>query len=213
LVYGDPAFPDEFAAKTQLIITSCSRTALVPNQIRRRSNRFEFDREDASQDVKALDRLMIFTGVFHPRPHAASQLKQPTTHVNYQILQDDLGTIIKIGVECPIDEKHLKSTLLKIADEHQDDAARDYLTSKYLYVRAYLISGAKQSSVAAGALRRYVPLRNPNIKEEPMSDVDQQDVFDINIDEAKKSLSAQNVRYCEAEVKESVSEAAFYASD
>lgn len=88
--------------------------------------------------------------------------------VPYEVLEDDMGATISIGVQADIDEGQLCATLMKAATEHQDDAARDYLIADHLWVNAYLIIGAKRSSVPAGRIGRYVPPRNPNAKDEDL---------------------------------------------
>src|SRR5438128_228114 len=44
--------------------------------------------------------------------------------VPYTIIYDRMDTIIKIGVPASIDEKQLRATLVKAANDHQDDDAR-----------------------------------------------------------------------------------------
>src|SRR5205809_7489999 len=61
--------------------------------------------------------------------------------VQYEILEDDMGSKIEIGVAADINEDQLRATLIRAADDHQDDAARDYLTSMYFWVHANLVSG------------------------------------------------------------------------
>ena len=107
--------------------------------------------------------------------------------VPYQILEDDMGFRISIGVEANIDEGQLCATLRKAADEHQGDAARDYLMADRLLVDAYLIDGGKRSNVMAGTLSRYVPPRNPNISDEdPLTE--KEDQFFITLKSARDSL-------------------------
>jgi hypothetical protein len=72
-----------------------------------------------------------------------------------------MDTMISIGVDIDISERQLCATLSRAASEHINDAARDYLTSQFLWVEAYLIKDGKQSTVAAGTLRRVVPPGNP----------------------------------------------------
>ena len=141
--------------------------------------------------------LVVIGGVRHLRnaPRSAQTEKAGAPFI-YTILQDDRGKTLNIGVQCPIDEKNLKATLIKAANDHQNDAARDYLISKYFYVKAYIVNKDRVSSVPAGIIERYVPPRNPRIKEEPLSDADKEDEFEITIREAINSLSAQGTGIC-----------------
>jgi hypothetical protein len=132
----------------------------------------------------------------HHRNTARPAGVQTITPLGYRILQDDRGKLLKIGVECPIDEKKLEATLAKAADEHQNDANRDYLMSKYFYVEAYIVYKDHQSSVPAGIIERYVPPRNPQSHEEPLSDADKADEFEITISKATYSLTSQGVDAC-----------------
>src|SRR5713101_1504298 len=79
----------------------------------------------------------------------------------YRILSDDMGTIIRIGVDPDISEEQSRTTLATAANEHQDDPARDYLASMYLWVEAYLVKDGRQSGTPAGRIQRYVPPGNP----------------------------------------------------
>jgi len=54
----------------------------------------------------------------------------------------------------------LRATLVKVANEHQDDRARDYLNSQCLWVDAYLIRHGKRNKEAAWAITCYIGL-NP----------------------------------------------------
>src|SRR5437870_3064704 len=65
--------------------------------------------------------------------------------VSYTIVDDYMGTKIKIGVPSSVNEEQLRATLEKAADDHQDDAARDYLVSMYLWVDAYLVTDNQMS--------------------------------------------------------------------
>jgi hypothetical protein len=84
--------------------------------------------------------------------------------ISYEILYDEMNTVIVIGLRADINERQLRATLAKTADEHQDDAARDYLASKFLWIEANLTKNGRQSSTPAGRLRRYVPPRKPDRK-------------------------------------------------
>lgn len=108
--------------------------------------------------------------------------------VPYEILYDDMGMLIRIGVEADVNEEQLRATLVKVADEHQDDTARDYLTSMYLWVEAYLIRDRRQSGISAGRLRRYVPPGNPEERRNMAVDRGKWDSFTIILDEAKQTL-------------------------
>jgi len=108
--------------------------------------------------------------------------------VAYSILDDYMGTKIKIGVASSVNEDQLRATLQKAADDHQDDAARDYLLSMYLWVDAYLVTDNQMSTVPAGTLRRYVPGGNPTERKKLLSDRTKDDRFTMTLDEAKKTL-------------------------
>lgn len=108
--------------------------------------------------------------------------------VAYQILNDEMGTVIRIGIEPDVNESQLRATLAKAANEHQDDPARDYLTSMVLWVEAYLVREGRQSSIPAGRLRRYVPPGNPAERRSMKVDRTKGDSFTITLDEAKRTL-------------------------
>jgi hypothetical protein len=99
-----------------------------------------------------------------------------------------MGTIIRIGVDAEVDDEQLRATLAKVASEHQDDAARDYLTSMYLWVEAYLVKEGRQSSVPAGHLRRFVPPGNPAERRKMTANRERGDSFTLTIEEAKRTL-------------------------
>ncbi len=111
-----------------------------------------------------------------------------TKSVPYKILNDEMGTVISIGVEANINEEQLRVALAKAANEHQDDEARDYLTSMYLRVDAYLVREERQSSIPAGRLRRYVPPGNAASRKKVMVDRSKWDSFIITLDEARQTL-------------------------
>ena len=100
-----------------------------------------------------------------------------------------MGTTIKIGVTSTVNEKELRATLAKAAGDHQDDPARDYLSSMYLVVEAYLIKDDKRSTTPAGILRRYVPPGNPAERKKFTIDRAKDDKFTLSIDEASKTLN------------------------
>jgi hypothetical protein len=108
--------------------------------------------------------------------------------IAYEILEDDMGTRITIGVDSEITEDQLKATLAKAATDHQNDPARDYLVSERLWVDAYLIKQGKRSTVPAGTLGRYVPPRNPEAKKnEKVANTD--DELRIRLEEARRGLN------------------------
>jgi hypothetical protein len=106
----------------------------------------------------------------------------------YEMLEDDMGDRIKIGVPLDISEQALRAALVQAANDHQDDAARDYLTSLYLWVDAYLVKDGKRSSIAAGRLRRIVPFANPSQRKKMVADRTRTDEFKSTLDQARKSL-------------------------
>jgi hypothetical protein len=81
--------------------------------------------------------------------------------VPYTVIYDRMDTVIKIGVPASIDENKLRATLVKAANDHQDDDARDYIMLCCLWVEGYLAQDGKQSSIAARTLKRQVPWTNP----------------------------------------------------
>ena len=110
----------------------------------------------------------------------------------YRVLEDNMGTKIIIGVEPRLDEEQLRATLAKAADDHQNDAARDYLTLDHLWIEAYLMEGERRSTVPAGRLRRYVP--NPGQDDSGWLDWlfnllgRKKDSFTITLEEARRAL-------------------------
>jgi len=106
----------------------------------------------------------------------------------YEMLEDDMGDRIKIGVPPDISEQALRAALVQAANDHQDDAARDYLTSFYLLVDRYLVKDGKRSSIAAGRLRRVVPFANPSQRKKMIGDRTRTDEFKSTLDQARKSL-------------------------
>ena len=109
--------------------------------------------------------------------------------ISYEVLDDYMGTTIKIGVISTINEKELRATLAKAADDHQDDPARDYLSSMFLVIEAYLVKDNNRSTTPAGTLRRYVPAGNPIERKKLTIDRSKDDTFTISIDEASKTLN------------------------
>lgn len=108
--------------------------------------------------------------------------------VPYKILDDEMGSIIRIGVTADVNEQQLRATLAKAADEHQDDAARDYLTAEFLSVQAYLLQEERQSTTPAGILRRYVPPGNARERKKIAGDRGKEDSFTITLDNAKRTV-------------------------
>jgi hypothetical protein len=88
--------------------------------------------------------------------------------VPYQVIDDDMGSYIAIAVPSNVTTEQLRATLVKVANEHQDDRTRDYLMWMYPGVDAFLAQDGRQSKESAGHLRRYVPLTNPE-KRKPTS--------------------------------------------
>jgi hypothetical protein len=121
------------------------------------------------------------------RGTAKNQERSSAYPSSYKMLYDELGAKISIGVGSEIDEQQLRATLARAADDHQNDAARDYLIADHLWVEAYLLDGEKQSTVSAGRLARYVPPRNPDAKNEDPT-TQKEDQFVITLAEAKRTL-------------------------
>jgi|GEM_PF-2937216 len=118
---------------------------------------------------------------------AKIQSRTETQPLPYKILYDEMTARMSIGVDSEISEDQLKATLCKAADDHQNDAARDYLTADHLWVEAYLLLQEKRSGVAAGRLGRYVPPRDPNAANQDQS-TKKDDQFFITLEEAKRNL-------------------------
>ena len=106
----------------------------------------------------------------------------------YRMLSDDMETIIRIGVDADISEGQLRTTLATAANEHQDDPARDYLTSMYLWVEAYLVKDGRQSGTPAGRLKRYVPPGNPAERKKMTGNRERYDRFKVTLEESKRTL-------------------------
>lgn len=118
----------------------------------------------------------------------ASGSNHETQPVPYKILKDEMGFNLHIGVQWQVNEAQLKATLVKAATEHQNDPARDYLMSEYLWVEAYLEKDGRHSSAPAGRLRRYVPARNGAPGDDSPEAVEKEDKFFITLEEARKTL-------------------------
>jgi hypothetical protein len=108
--------------------------------------------------------------------------------VPYKILRDDMGTVIHIGLDSDVNEMQLRNTLVKAADDHQDDAARDYLTSGALWVEAYLLKNSEKSAVSAGRIRRHIPWKNPQERKKITADRSKGDEITITLDQAKRTM-------------------------
>jgi hypothetical protein len=106
----------------------------------------------------------------------------------YQIIDEDMGSYIAVAVPFNVTTEQLKATLVKVANEHQDDPKRDYLMSAYLGVDAFLIKDGRQSKEAAGHLRRYVPFTNPEKRKSMRRDRSMFDKLDISLDHARQTI-------------------------
>jgi hypothetical protein len=146
-----------------------------------------------SYNLISLYVVSLLLGIIHLSSCAGqspAQNQSKARPVSYKILKDEMGAKISIGVEPEINEQQLRSTLVKAAADHQDDAARDYLVSDRLWVYAYLVLGERQSTIPAGTLRRYVPPTNPDAKEDDFltRSMGKDDKFCIKLGEARKTL-------------------------
>jgi hypothetical protein len=124
--------------------------------------------------------------IHHDRRHPTTDNVKKA--VPYTIIYDQMDTVIKIGLPASIDEEQLRATLTKAANDHQDDEARDYIMLCCLWVEAYLIQDGKQSSVAAGELRRSVTEASPAERRKMTKDRTKDDSLTITLNEAKKTL-------------------------
>lgn len=104
------------------------------------------------------------------------------------ILYDENDSLIQIGVPANVTEQQLRATLVKVANDRQDDAARDYLMSAYLRVQAYLLRDGHQSSAPAGQLVRYVPFTNPARRRSLRRDRSKMDKIEVDLRAASPSL-------------------------
>ncbi|HET6975280.1 MAG TPA: hypothetical protein VFI24_03080 [Pyrinomonadaceae bacterium] len=142
------------------------------------------------QPVFVVAGLLVLSGTVAGCWLFAKQVQRSAKDVvPYEVLDDYMGTTIKIGVVSTINEKELRATLAKAADDHQDDPARDYLASRFLQIEAYLIKDGKQSNTPAGTLRRSVPAGNPAERRKLTVDRTRDDTFTIRIAEARNSLN------------------------
>lgn len=134
--------------------------------------------------------VIMATGccVYRAEPMNSIVPAEPKDAVSYQLLKDVNDSVIQIGVRPDISDLQLKDILAKAADDHQDDTARDYMSSSYLWVEAYLVSGGRSSRVAAGSLRRYVPLMNPEERHKLKVDRRRFDKYEITLGKARKSI-------------------------
>jgi|SRR5215831_17681124 len=108
--------------------------------------------------------------------------------VSYEVLEDEMGSVIHIGVPFEINEAQLRAMLVKAANDHQDDPARDYI-GLYLTVEAYLVQNGRPSTTPAGRLKRYVPLKNPQERRNMHIDRGKHDKFTITLSAARASTS------------------------
>jgi hypothetical protein len=108
--------------------------------------------------------------------------------VPYQVVYEDNGSLIQIAVGSDINEEQLRATLIKVANQHQDDPQRDYLMSNYLSVEAYLTQGERRSKEAAGSISRYVPWINAEARRRLKADRSMFDKFRMSLDRARQSL-------------------------
>ena len=108
--------------------------------------------------------------------------------VPYRVVYEDMGSLIEITVPANISEEQLRATLVKVANESQDEPGRDYLISEHLWVRAYLYERERRSKEAAGLLARYVPWKNPQERKQMKVDRSLFDKFQISVAQAKNSF-------------------------
>ena len=108
--------------------------------------------------------------------------------VPYQVVDDDMGSCVAIGLPFDVTTEQLQATLVKVANEHQDDPKRDYLMSIYLGVDAFLVQDGRQSKEAAGHLRRYVPWANAKNRKSMQVDRSMFDKLDISLDHARQTI-------------------------
>jgi hypothetical protein len=115
-----------------------------------------------------------------------------TSPAPYQILDDAMGTRMRIGVDSIITEQQLIATLSRAADDHQYDAARDLLISSYFSVEAYLLENGERSKELAGTIKRYVPPKGSTEHHDWMDWIPdlygKGDKFSITLHRAKMSL-------------------------
>ena len=142
----------------------------------------------------AVATLFLVSGIvagcwLFSRPIHRSDKQTSKNLTSYEVLDDYMGTTIKIGVVSAINEEELRATLAKATDDHQDDPARDYLTSRFLLIEAYLVKDGRPSKVPAGTLRRSVPAGSPEERRKLTIDRNKDDTYTITIDEAKNSLN------------------------
>ncbi|MGZ4872583.1 MAG: hypothetical protein ACXVK3_11960 [Candidatus Angelobacter sp.] len=123
----------------------------------------------------------------HPGSPAAA-LNKASKAAPYQVIDDDMGSYMSIAVPYDVTTEQLQATLVKVANEHQDDLRRDYLMSIYLGVDAFLARDGRQSKQAAGHLRRYVPWTNPEKRKKMRVDRTMFDKLDISLDQARQTI-------------------------
>lgn len=136
--------------------------------------------------------LLSGVGIYVWAAQCRTQETGSAAPTSYRVLEDSMGTDIIIGVASNVDEKQLRETLSRAADDHQTDAARDYIGLDHLWVEAYLVEGEKRSAVPAGRMRRYV--HNPG-KHDGLVDKffnlmgRKKDKFTVTLVEARRSLN------------------------
>ena len=123
----------------------------------------------------------------HPGSPSAA-LNKAGNAVPYQIIDDDMGSYMAIAVPYDVTTEQLQATLVKAANEHQDDLRRDYLMSIYLGIDAFLTKDGRQSKQAAGHLRRYVPWANPEKRKKMLVDRTMFDKLDISLTPARQMI-------------------------
>lgn len=118
----------------------------------------------------------------------ATALNKASKAGPYQIIDDDMGSYISVALPFDVTTEQLQATLVKVANEHQDDLRRDYLMSIYLNVDAFLAKNGRQSKQAAGHLRRYVPWTNAEKRKKMRVDRTMFDKLDISLDQARQTI-------------------------
>jgi len=105
----------------------------------------------------------------------------------YVILRDNgLSPFIAIGIDEGVGENNLRATLRQVADEHQNDPAREYWIEEHLTIRAYLMRNGGTSYFQAATLYRYIPIRYP--LEVAQKDGPREDLFYKSLWLARRSL-------------------------
>ena len=118
-----------------------------------------------------------------PALRAQTRATAPKAGSSYRIFWDDKGNVILLAVSPRITEDELRAALKKVADERQDDPARDYLFDR-LWVIAYLEARGRCSRREAGRLGRFVPARNPP----PSAPPREKDLVTIRLRDARRTM-------------------------